>query len=101
MQVRYTKARTTPSKRVKERKQTLEEFHASFIPPLKTPKGLSRLAQYVIENEDSGLSTEELIEQFQEYDCYHSEKDRVITGHKEIFTCRECGLIEVKEAKAA
>lgn len=94
--VSYVKAGRTPSKRTHKRKQTLEEFHESFIPPTKVPHGLSPLARYLSENEDSGLTVEELIEQFQEYDCEHREKTKIVTGHKEILTCSECGVIEVK-----
>lgn len=54
------------------------------------------MARYIVENEDSGLTVQELIEQFQEYDCVHQEKSKVITGHKEIHTCVECGMVEVK-----
>lgn len=96
LNVRYEKAKRTPSKRQQQRRITLEEFHESWIPPLKEPQGLSPLARYIYENQDSGLEVQELIEQFQEYDCSHSEKNKIITGHKEIFTCVECGLVEVK-----
>lgn len=99
VKIQYTKAGRTPSKRPRKQKETLEEFHESYIPPLKSPHGLSPMARYLMENEDSGLTTQELIEQFQEYDCSHLEKSKVITGHKEITTCVECGLVEVKVIK--
>jgi hypothetical protein len=90
VKITYTRAKVTPSRRARQ------EIHPDHLPTTKEPKGLSPLARYVIENEGAGLTAEELIQQFQEYDCEHREKSKIVTGHKEIFTCEECGLVEVK-----
>lgn len=65
--------------------------------PLATPKGLSPLAKYLHENEDSGLTAQELIEQFQEYDCRHPEWDVLASSLTYLIRkCRSCGKQERK-----
>lgn len=89
VKVSYVKAGSSPGQRKRG------EIHPAHLPPMKQPKGLSPLARYLEENRDSGLTTQELIEQFQEYDCTHAEKLHIVTGHKLITTCNDCGLVEV------
>lgn len=65
--------------------------------PLRTPKGLSPLAKYLHENEGEGLSTKELIEQFQEYDCSHPDWEVLASSLTYLIRkCRSCGKQERK-----
>lgn len=82
----YTKASVTPSKR--------ERIHPAFVPQAKEPKGLSPLAAYLFGNEDTGISTSELIVQFQEYDCEHSNEQEVARSSTKIsYACQDCGRL--------
>jgi hypothetical protein len=63
-------------------------------------KGLSPLAAYIEDNKDSGCTIEELILQFQEFDCEHEEEYAVaISLYTVIFCCDRCGRLE-KQARA-
>lgn len=87
VQVTYGKASTTPSKRKR----------ATYEIPTKTPQGLSSLAQYVEDNRETGISVQELIAQFQEYDCDHKETEIYSTTRDKVMTrCLECGLVQTK-----
>jgi len=77
---RYQKAAKTPSKR-----------RPSKPVSVQTPSGLSPMAQYVEDNQDSGIPVLELIHQFQEYDCEH-EKVEIVASSAETITerCVSC-----------
>jgi hypothetical protein len=79
-------------------KATPRPVRAAVAPlALATPKGLSPLAKYLSDNEDSGLSTKELIEQFQEYDCSHPEWDVLASSLTYLIRkCKFCGKQEKK-----
>lgn len=64
---------------------------------LRVPLGLSPLATYLSENEDSGLSAQELIEQFQEYDCRHPQWEVLASSLTYLIRkCKACGKQERK-----
>jgi hypothetical protein len=102
-QVIYTKAGRTPSERPRP-KDASEVFNPisqatvdrAWLTPSRKPKGLSPLAQYLAENEDSEVSIEELILQFQEYDCVHREQVIATTSLTVTISCFECGRVEKK-----
>lgn len=55
--------------------------------------GLSPLARYVEENMGDGVTVQELVEQFQEYDCEHHFTELALS-HDRIFDhCEYCGQI--------
>jgi hypothetical protein len=85
---RYQKAGKTPSKRRAQKK-------SSSAAPM--PRGLSPMAQYVEDNQDSGISVLELIHQFQEYDCEH-EKVEIVASSSETITerCVTCRRMNTK-----
>lgn len=82
----YRKAAVSPSER--------DPVHPAYLPELRAPTGLSPLATYLTENEDSGLSVLELIEQFQEYDCDHVDESVTARSSTKItFVCPACGRV--------
>lgn len=81
----YTQARSTPSTRAKP---------VTSSSQIKEPKGLSPLTAYIEENRDTGITVQELIEQFQEYDCEHTRIVKLaVTTEKVTTRCDDCGLI--------
>lgn len=62
--------------------------------PLGQPRGLSPLAQYLQDEESSGLPVKELIEQFQEYDCDHHWEVLASSLTYLIRRCPDCGKQE-------
>jgi uncharacterized SAM-dependent methyltransferase len=87
VQVSYQQASVTPSKRKR----------VGYEIPTKNPKGLSPLAQYVEDNRDTGISVQELIAQYQEYDCEHKEMEIYSTTSEKVSSrCLECGLVQTK-----
>jgi hypothetical protein len=89
----YTRASTTPS----SRPRSIEAFHESFIPPPRQPTGLTPLAAYLEQESGGLLSRQELVEQFQEYDCPHeSQTISGSTAEKLILVCHDCGLVSSK-----
>jgi hypothetical protein len=94
IKVSYRKAAVTPSKRQRE----IATAHPSYIPELKQPKGLSPLAQYLKDNEGCGISANELITQFQEYDCEHPNEIEEARGPTKItYACPDCGRVRFVE----
>lgn len=84
VKVSYTKARTTPSERVKR-----EETESA-----KPQKKKHTLYSYIAENEESGLPVQELIHQFQEYDCDHKEEEVIsATSKVQMLRCKSCRRI--------
>lgn len=55
---------------------------------------MSPLARYVHENLADDLTIQELIEQFQEYDCEHRWYELAISVDKVFTSCEICGLIK-------
>jgi hypothetical protein len=85
----YGKAATTPSRRKVIKPKPVE---------MRQPQAASPLHQYVQDNEESGLSVAELIQQFQEYDCEHREWEQISwsTSYLE-FRCVGCRKIEKRK----
>jgi hypothetical protein len=54
---------------------------------------LSPLARYVEENLGEGVTVQELVEQFQEYDCEHIISELAISPTQVFDHCEHCGLI--------
>lgn len=80
--IRFGKATATPSSRQRP-------FTAKV--PMRTPQPRSPLHQYIADNADSGLTDQELIAQFQEYDCSHPTWEEVTTTATYIETrCTVC-----------
>ena len=65
--------------------------------PLAVPKGLTPLAKYLTDNEDSGLTVQELIEQFQEYDCTHPKWE--VLASSITYLIRRCEACHKQEKK--
>jgi hypothetical protein len=64
---------------------------------MNSPKELPALAQYLRDHENEGLTTQELIEQFQEYDCKHPEWDVLASSLTYlIHRCKYCGVQKKK-----
>jgi hypothetical protein len=92
VKVSYQPAQRTPSAA-----DRVAEFHKSYVPEPKIPRGLSPLTRYLEENADSGLSRQELVEQFREYDCGHPAMEVVASTSKQtIRICNDCGFSEKK-----
>lgn len=84
VRVSYGRATATPSQRTSPKPPRYE---------MRTPEPASPLHRYIAENEDSGLSLQELIEQFQEYDCSHPAWFPLgVTQEYVIEVCRVCNL---------
>jgi hypothetical protein len=85
--VSYTRAGRTPSKRNQAQQTTRE------------PQGDSPLTRYVEENRDTGIPVSELIQQFQEYDCDHPQDQQHVvaagTWYKFV-RCARCHRVEKK-----
>jgi hypothetical protein len=88
VKVSYRKVSATPSSREpKPVKIVMREPHPS-----------SPLAKYIEDNKDSELSVQELIEQFQEYDCDHAKEFPVLTSaFKTVYRCEDCGRVRKVE----
>jgi hypothetical protein len=88
----------TTYRKVQRPRRRLMAVQEPTGPFMRTPSGeLSALGRYIEENRESGIAVHELIEQFQEFDCDHHEKEE-IGAHPEflVFQCQECGLAEKK-----
>jgi rRNA maturation endonuclease Nob1 len=96
-QTSYGKALRSPGQRSKPR------THPAHKVPMNKPKGLSTLAEYVEEQRElSGLSTAELIREFQEDWCDHT-RQRIEAGAsptKRLMKCPDCGHIKEVKKKA-
>lgn len=82
----YRKAASTPSSRLRA---------SQSVPGgISEAREMSPLAQYIAENESSGLPVSELIEQFQEYDCEHrKQSDLAASAEKRVVRCEDCGRV--------
>lgn len=58
---------------------------------------LTRLAEYIEENEGRGLSRDELHEQFHEYDCGGDMVELSRSPNKRIVHCEKCRYVVVTE----
>lgn len=81
---------TTYQKATRRNRSRSEEWAAQ----VRLPQGLSPLAQYVESEMDSGIPVEELIWQFQEYDCEHVWEKLGRSPDHEFDYCQGCGRIE-------
>lgn len=90
-----------PRKKVKvtfQKARPMGNRHARPVTvEMRAPKGLSPLAQYIEENRESGLSLQELLEQFQEFDCEHKDEAVITAPEYVIVHCTICGRAEKKE----
>jgi len=85
----YKKAGSTPSSRQKAAQSVTEG-----IPRVRTSP-LSPLTRYITENEGTGISTSELIEQFRELDCDHATRHVISESNtKKTIACISCGQME-------
>lgn len=82
----YQRAQKTPSKRRKPKQSAV-----------LMPRGLSPMAQYIEDNLGAGISVQELIAQFQEFDCEHT-KTEIVASRAETITerCMECRRMQTK-----
>jgi len=85
VKVSYRKVKQRPRK--KHRRWT-------DAPPYESR--LSPLAKYVEENLEDGITVQELIQQFQEYDCEHVWTELVVGTEWVMDSCEICRLIKRK-----
>lgn len=91
VRVSFQRAGRSPS----QRKTRFEYAEPNFS------NGRNPLNVYIVENEGSGLSLSELVEQFQEYDCAHRMEEVAVwfndpnrVTHE--FRCVICGFTQKK-----
>ena len=82
--VRYEKVKDRPRKK----------HRRSWVDEIPMPSGLSPLARYVEENMGTGVSPQELVRQFQEYDCDHHMVELAVGPNMILDYCASCSLIE-------
>lgn len=84
----YQQAGSTPSSRQRRSHKRTDSISGA-VDHQSTP-----LARYIAENEDSGISVSELMEQFQELDCEHKGQSVLAsTAEKKIVKCEDCGKV--------
>jgi len=83
--VSYAKVKSRPRKK-----------HRRWVDEIPMPSGLSPLARYVEENMAEGVSPQELIRQFQEYDCEHNMIELAVGPTSNLDHCTHCGLVVIK-----
>jgi hypothetical protein len=94
--VARNQVRTSFKKVVRKKHPKRAKFE--WAEQIRLPEGLSPLARYVEENMGVGISPEELIEQFQEYDCEHNYVVLAVGPEEVLDHCPACGKI-VKRKK--
>jgi hypothetical protein len=68
-----------------------------WVDEIPMPSGLSPLARYVEENMAEGVTPQELVQQFQEYDCVHHLIELAVGPSIILDYCTHCGLIEKRK----
>lgn len=81
--VSYAKVKDRPRKK-----------HRGWVDEIPMPSGLSPLARYVEENMGEGVTPQELVRQFQEYDCDHHMIELAVGPSMILDYCKHCSLIE-------
>lgn len=93
--IRYGKARTSPSKRNGTKAPN------SFKVPMSKPKGEREITRFVDEARSDGESSISAIRQFQQAECDHPRKTVIAEGpSKTLFRCNDCGEISEKVKKS-
>jgi hypothetical protein len=91
VKVSYGKASATPSSRAPK----------PVVVAMREPTPSTPMAQYIEDNKDSELTVQELIEQFQEYDCDHAAEFPVMTSaFKTVYLCESCRRLRKVEKDA-
>lgn len=83
--VRYERVEKRPRKK-----------HRRWIDEIPMPSGLSPLARYVEGNMGEGVTPQELVQQFQEYECTHSFFELAVSPNTIFDYCTNCGQIKKK-----